>query len=355
MTFTRPALPDLRLRSEGDLVGRLELSGPVLTRALTRIIGRVIAGCSHLLHGHVSFLVDQIFPDRSEEAFLKRQASLRGMAPTEATYSTGPAELVGDDGVTVVAGRELYRADGTGYRTTADATIAGGVASVALEAIEPGSVGNSPAGIQLSFASPAPGVNSVATVQSPGISGGADAEQVEAFRARFIARLREQPRGGTEVDWVLWTLEVGGVTRAWCYPHELGLGTVVIRFVRDADSPIIPDAGEVTTVQNYLQTKRPATADLTTLAPSALAVPFTLTGTFSQAQKDAVQAELDDLFFREAEPGDGAGKGTILLEAMRTAIGTALGDDHPWGLTTPSANVVPALGQLAMRGAITWP
>jgi len=67
----------------------------------------------------------------------------------------------------------------------------------------------------------------------------------------------------------------------------------------------------------------------------------------------AVAAELGDLLERVGEPGDGAGRGKILLSAIRTAIGIAAGVTD-YTVTVPSADVVPGVGQLPVLGTITW-
>jgi len=354
MSWSRETLQEIRDRIEADMVTDLGLTGPVLRHAALRIFSRGLAGLSHMMLGRISFLLDQIFPDRSEVEFLRRQATIKGINENAATFSTGNILLTGTDGASVVTGRELYRPDGAGYTTQSDVTISGGSVLVTVKALIAGKAGDCDTGTQLSFASPAPGVDSTALVQSPGLSGGADAEEVEAFRARLLAALREEPRGGTEYDYVRWMLEVPGVTRAWSYPLENGLGTVVCRFVRDADVDLIPDAGEVTTVNDYLLTKRPATAQLTTEAPTKLLQAFTLSVTpDTSTKRAAIELEIDDLFFRKAKPGDGDGGGTVLLADILTAIGIGAGGSD-WSLTTPSADVVPDLGELAMRGTMTW-
>jgi len=117
---------------------------------------------------------------------------------------------------------------------------------------------------------------------------------------------------------------------------------------------IFPDAGEVAAVQVALSAERPITAVATAVAPTQLSVAFTTHITPDNADtRAAVAAELDDLLRRVAEPGDGAGRGTVLLSAINTAIGVAEGVTD-YVLTIPAANVVPGLGQLPTVGAITW-
>ena len=68
-----------------------------------------------------------------------------------------------------------------------------------------------------------------------GLAAGSDAETDESLRARVLRRIQKPPQGGAGYDYVAWALEVPGVTRAWVYPAEMGLGTVTVRFVRDLE------------------------------------------------------------------------------------------------------------------------
>jgi uncharacterized phage protein gp47/JayE len=165
----------------------------------------------------------------------------------------------------------------------------------------------------------------------------------------LLARIQQPPHGGADYDYVNWALEVAGVTRAWVYPMELGLGTVTVRFVRDNDASIIPDAGEVAAVYDYIEARRPVTADLTVLAPVAVPLNFSIAVTPNTAAvKAAVETELRDLLLREAEPA-----GTILLSHIREAISLAAGESN-YTMTSPNADVTNTTGSMTTFGAITW-
>jgi hypothetical protein len=123
---------------------------------------------------------------------------------------------------------------------TTGQVIASGTATLPVAPVLAGAAANIPAGTSLSFESPIAGVAATATVATGGIAGGVDEEGTEEVRDRFLLRLREPPEGGADQDYEAWALAVAGVTRAWVYPNELGLGTVVVRFVRDNEIPILP-------------------------------------------------------------------------------------------------------------------
>lgn len=354
MPFARPTLAELIDRVRGDLRGRLEIDGPLVRRAMADTLGAVWGGAVHTLYGFLDWLSRQLFGDTSDREQLLRQAGMYGITPVPATFATGNVTATGTNG-SVIPINTILRLDAvTSYRVTAGQVIAAGVATLPVVAVLAGEAGNVAEGASVTFESPIAGVNATATVAVGGITGGVDEEGTEELRDRYLLRLREPPEGGADQDYEAWAIAVAGVTRAWVYPHELGLGTVVVRFVRDGDVSIFPDAGEVAAVQAKLEAERPITAEVTAVAPTDLPVAFTIHVVPDNADtRAAVGAELTDLMVRVAEPGDGVGRGTVLLSAIRTAIGIAAGVTD-YLVTVPAADVVPAIGELGTKGTITW-
>lgn len=354
MPFTRPSLSDLVGRVSSDFRGRLGIAGTLVRRAMADVFGAVWGGAVHMLHGHLAWLALQQFSDTSDDDVMLHEASLYGITPTPATFASGTVSATGVDTSVIPADTILQRGDGVTYQVTADATISG-TTTVSVQAVDAGAAGDLAAGQALTFESPITGVDSSVTVTgSDGISGGFDQELPAGTRRRLLLRKQEPPEGGADQDYEAWALAVAGVTRAWVYPNEDGLGTVVVRFVLDGLVDIFPDGGMVTAVQTALVAQRPITAEVTAAAPTAHAVNFEIAVTpNTSAVQAAVAAELADLLFREAAPSDGAGRGTIKLSHIITAIGVADGVTD-FTLVSPVANVVPTLGQLATVGTFTW-
>jgi len=348
--FTRPTLPTLIDRAQGDIEANLPGTDARLRRSNLNVMARLIAGTSHGLHGHLAWMAEQILPDTAETDYLDRWATLWLDQPRKAAVAAaGSVTFTGTSGVIVPAGTSLLRADGAEYTTDAEATISAGTVTTAITAVKPGAAGNADAGVTVTITTPIAGITSAATVAAGGLTGGTDIEDDDDLRARVIARMKAPPHGGAVFDYETWALEVAGVTRAWVSPLELGLGTVTVRFVRDDDVSLIPDAGEVTTVQNYIDARRPVTAAVTVVAPVAVPLDFGIAVTPNTAAvKAAVEAELTDLLRREAEPG-----GTILLSHVREAISIAAGETN-YTMTAPAADVTHTTGQMATLGAITW-
>lgn len=348
MAFQRPTLPELVDRIQADLVDRMDLAGNVLRKAVVYVLARVLAGAVHMLHGHLDWLARQIFPDLSDDENLVRQAGLFGLAKNPAGYAHATITATGTDTTVIPAGSVLLRADGAEYTTDEDAAIAGVDCDVAVTASLAGADGTLEAGVVLSFQSPISGIDATATV-STNDEDGTDEETTDELRVRVLERWAEPAHGGNVPDYVAWAKEVPGITRAWVTPLGLGPGTVVVRFVRDNDENPIPDSGEVTTLQAHLDEVKPAHAAVTAFAPVAEPQTFEMhVEPDTAAVRAEVQAELDDLYLRKAEPGR-----TMLLSEIRTAIGTAAGLTD-YDLTSPAADVTHTENQLPTRSTITW-
>lgn len=350
MSFSRPTLQALVDRVRSDVLSRLA-ADDVLRRADGEVYARVMGGVAHGLYGYLEWLAQQLVYDTAESEFLERWASIWGVSRKAAAQATGTATFTVQAGALVPSGTLLQALDGVQYQTTAEATGTAPTYTAPVQAVVAAAAGNRAAGQALALVSPVAGVQP--STLAGELSGGADVETDDALRSRLLARIQAPPQGGAAADYVTWALQVAGVTRAWVCPQELGPGTVTVRFVRDNDgtgAAIIPDAGEVATVQAYIDARRPVTAQLTVVAPVAVPLNFTITGLVpaTEAVRNAVKAELQDLLLREATPG-----GTLLLSRLRAAISAAAGEaDHV--LTSPSANVVSTTGQISTMGTMTW-
>lgn len=350
MPWTRPTLEQLRARRAADYSGRLLDGGPLLSRSVLNVLATVDAGAEHEMLGYLSWMFLQVFPDTAESDNLERWARIWSLTRKAGAAAAGAALFRGTAGAVVPAGTVARNADGGLYRVTRDAGVAAdGTAAASIQAAEPGEAGNLEAGAAVQLVSPVPGVVLQGEAGPDGVDGGTDAESDDNLRVRLLAKIQRPPHGGNADDYVQWALAVPGVTRAWCYPFWLGLGTVGLTFVNDndPDSPI-PPAETVRRVQDALQEQKPVTAALTVFAPEVLPVNVSVTVTpYSEALAAQIRLELKDLFDREAEPG-----GVIPLSHIHEAISIAPGEyDH--ALHSPASDITPAPHQLPVLGTVS--
>lgn len=346
--FETPGLSAQVSQTQADINGSVPGADSRLRRSVLGYLGKAWSGLVYGLYRYAAKVADELFVDTAKR-LLARHGAIWGIPQKAATFATGPATLTGLNLAFVPAGTVLQRADQFRYQTTADVTFAGTTATAQLLALTPGAGGNAIEDTQLSFVSPVVNVNSAALVAADGLVGGNDIEDPEAWRGRILDRIRNPPQGGSRSDYVRWTLEVPGMTRAWVYPGWSGPGTVGVTFVCDDRDDIIPTSDDVAAVVAHITPLMPATAVLVAFAPIGDAQDMTILLTpNTDPVKAAVTAELRDLFRRAVIPG-----GTLALNTINEAISLADGEtDHT--LTTPVAPIVSAPGHIATLGTLSW-
>jgi uncharacterized phage protein gp47/JayE len=346
MPFQRPSLAEIKSRTEASRLGL----GALLRRSFLKVFARVVAGGSHLLHGHLDWASRQVLPDTADAEHLARWSSIWGVTRKTAAYAEGSVIFEGEDGVTIPAGTLIQRADGVRYATDNDVLISAGIAIAPVTAVLAGEAGNEEEGVDVAMVSPIAGVQASAEIAAGGFAGGADAESDADLRARLLLRIQQPPHGGAGFDYVAWALAVAGVTRAWVLPGWTGPGTVGLTFVMDGQvGSIFPSNDKVQEVEAYVEERRPVTADIVVFAPTAKNLNPTIQLTPNTAEvRAAVEASLDSLLRRTAVPG-----GTMLLSQLREAISIAAGESNNV-LVSPVADVVSAPHELLVRGTVIW-
>lgn len=359
MPFDRPDLQTLITRITADLTSRFPGYNR-LRRTVISVFARVLAGLAHGLYGYLDWLSNQILPDTMEAARLLRYGAIMGVTYPVAAKASGMINVTGTNGALIPVGTLWQRADGTEYIVTAQAVMSGGAASVAVAAVEYGAVGNALSGVAVVIVSPISGVNPDAVVGLSGLTGGADAMDIETYRARVIERMATSYTGSNAAIYQKWAKEIGGVTRAWVYENTPAQGTVTVLFVCDDQAgSIMPGVDQVAAVLAYLNEHtdpftgqlvgRAVNATLVVAGPTSVAVNFTILPTpDTPAVRSAISASLTDYLRREASPGE-----DLFLSRIRAAIITA-GGVTDYTLTAPSTNVSISDGHIAVLGAITW-
>ncbi|MCZ0823719.1 baseplate J/gp47 family protein [Dickeya solani] len=348
--FSRQTLPQLITTIRSDVLSRLAADSTLaeLRRSDAEVYGRVQAAAVHVVYGYIDYLARNLLPDLADEVWLTRHGNMKRVTRKAAGAASGFVRWDGVTGGTVDSGVTIQRDDLMSYTTTASATASGGVLRVPVTCDEVGTVGNTDDGITMRLVSPVTGLPSAAVADE--IRGGTDIESVEDFRARIIERWYYPPQGGADTDYIAWAKEVSGVTRAWCYRHWMGTGTVGVMISNSDLVNPIPDAAIVAAAQNYIEPLVPvAGADLYVFAPTPHTVNFEIDlNPDTLAVRAAVEAELRSMMLRDGVP-DGVIKPSRISEAISSATG-----EYSHRLVSPSADISIARGAIGVVGAITW-
>ena len=312
MAWDRPTLTSLHERIARDFSGRLLDGATLLRRSVLAVLAKVWAGACHTLHSVLAWLYLQVFVDTAEGEYMERWAGVWNLSRLPAAAAAGDVVFTGQDGAVIPAGTLLqHQASGLQYGLEDRAVIADGSALVRVIAVETGAAGNLDAGEQLQLLSPIAGVESVAVVQTGGLTGGADAE-------------------------------------------HMSIGTVGVCFVCDAQEDPFPSEEMVQRVQEHIEPLRPATVkELAVFAPEPLDVTVRLRiSPDTEALRDAVRAEIEDVFSREGAPDS-----VLYRSHISEAVSLTPGEqDHE--LLEPAEDVVvpaaylPRLTQVVFEGEV---
>jgi uncharacterized phage protein gp47/JayE len=361
MPWVTPTLTQTRRQNRDYVTG--QLGAPLVPNSNARILADGNAALASLNFQYLGWLAKQLLPDTAEDAFLDRFGAIwllnadgtRGRKA--ATYASGSVTLTGLERSPFAVASQLvgFGTPVFGYETTETIEIGSGATPVTIRATVAGAGGNLDPGDQLAIATAATGVDALATVVA--LTGGTDPESDTDLLARILQRIQQPPMGGDQQDYVSWTLEVADVTRAWCYPQEMGIGTVTVRFMCDvleAAFDGFPQASDITNVENFLNTVRPVTVqDLYVVAPVAEPINFTVASlvvkpnTTLAVVKAAIAVSVTAMLAASAIPGQ-----TIFAEWVSAAIRYTQGVVS-FDLTFADA-VMPDNGHLATLGTITY-
>lgn len=348
MPYEIPSIETLVQKYEQAYVARVpaEKQMPISKmKAKARALAQAVGG----LYGYGGFILRQIIPLTAEAEFLDLHASAADVFRKSAAQAFGKIAVTGASGAIVPQNTVLTFNDGTAYVVSADTMLGTEATNVPVTAVDAGTSGNRTAGDILAFSVPVAGVQNQASVVS--IGGGTDTETDEDLLYRYLLKVRTPAHGGCDADYVNWALSVPGVTRCTVYPHEQGIGTVVLRIMSDGIGNGQASEEVIERCAEYIESVRPVTAKrIFILSPAPTPVDFTISDLKPDlpSVRDEIKAELSDLFFREATPG-----GTVLISHIRSAISAAYGEeDHV--LVTPVENVTAKANEILTLGEITW-
>jgi uncharacterized phage protein gp47/JayE len=139
---------------------------------------------------------------------------------------------------------------------------------------------------------------------------------------------------------------------------SIPLGVAQVYFTRDNDATSIPSASEVTTVKEKLDEIRPANTSENSLivsAPTAVPVAFTFTDLSPNTltMQEAIEANLAQFFEEATVVGQDIDEDAY-RSAIKNTVDTQTGSTvDSFTLSTPTADVIIASGELGTLGTIT--
>jgi uncharacterized phage protein gp47/JayE len=350
--FRREPLTALISQAATDIEANLPGAVARLPQTILDALAAMSAGQADEQLEGIDFYATQINVTTATGIWLQRHGSEWGIFQREPTSASGELIVtVAGAGVTVNRGALFQTATRVQVKATQTVVaLAAGTIDVPAEAVLAGPGANFEAGTRLNTVSPIGGVTA-AVVAAPGFAGGTPGEDPEFYRGRILDRIQNPPQGGAAYDYRAWMLAYPGCTRAWVYPRGQGSGTVVCRFAMDGTyDDGIPPAAEVARMTQWLDARRPVTAEVFVYAPIARPVDVIVRDLTPDTAfvHQAVEDELRDMLLREGEPG-----GILYQSWFWEAISIASGERHHT-LDEPTDNLQMLPGELGVLGVLTF-
>lgn len=359
MPFQIPTLKELAGRTVSAFRANLKGSDAALWPNNVAVSAKVMAGAVWEAFSFLEFISRQHIKHLAEGEWLERHAYDYGITRLPASYAQGSVVISGDNSVPVPAGIVFQRADGVQYELTAGGTTSGaGTVTLPVRALLPGRLGNALPSVALVMTAPVDRLSGDATVAAAGIGLGADVESDESLRARLLHRLRLPPHGGAAHDYVAWARAINGVTRVYVDPVSVANAreSIGVWFLMDdLYTNGIPQAADVAAVEAYIETVRPAGAIVDVSAPTPVTVNIEISNLADDttSTRDAVLAELKDLFRREARVSTLSDPYTLYRSLISEAISAATGEHHHT-LSAPADDTDFDEGELPVLGTVTY-
>jgi uncharacterized phage protein gp47/JayE len=281
VSLSTPSTKDLSDIVVAQLQTSLGQTVPFLPKAFINVLAKVLAGVVLILFKYSSYVFLQLFvayaSDEPTTINGKVVRPLSELGSRSGVTPRNPAQQAQHTVSVVVTNLVGKLASGTAllfpktniiYETVFEVPLNSSTVQVNVRAVADqaggdgsGSIGNLQNGDVLEFANPPPNVVNKATVTAQTVAG-TDAETVEAYRTRILAKTTAKPQGGCYADYQDWALEVPGIINV--YPYAGAPGQVDIYIEADEASSGSPDGiatpAQVTAVFNAIQSVNPVTS-----------------------------------------------------------------------------------------------
>lgn len=275
MAWVTPDRQTLVSRVFGYMVNRTGEIAVLVYRSAQRALAEAFSSAQLDIYDNIAIEARQLFVRTAEGEYLDEWGEYTGVARLPITAATGTLAFSGTVGATQTPGSKLVREDGVEFETTALGTVGGGgTGTVAIECLTEGADGNCDSGTVLTWQSPEAGINLTGAV-SADIVDGRDEELDPDYQERILDNRAMPPQGGDLHDYIAWAeaSTAVAVSQAWAFNYpDLPVGEVELYFMIDNGDGTedVPDAGEISALDAYMQPLKTGGTALTVDAPATL-------------------------------------------------------------------------------------
>jgi len=344
--YARPSYLEIKARLEADLAAM----PAVIREAITAADAREF----HSIYAYLDWIRKQISPLTCDLDMLYVWAALYFVTRLDATASSGTVLATGNIGSMVLADTILRGTNNLDYKVLSAVTLGAGNNPITVRCTTTGSDSNLIAGQILTLIDPIAGVDSDFTVDITGLTGGAEQELVDAWRARVVDEwqvvVSRGARSGKPDDYRAWAKRAHpSVTTALVQLHTLGIGTVLVRPICNDLENRLPTPAVLDAVEAALSIYAPATADWRLGTPIIRNVAFDidLLAGFDTAQNrtDVTNAINTSIYAETSETS------VLAMAEVDAAIATVT---TQYTRIAPLADIGVEAGEVLVFNGITW-
>lgn len=205
-----------------------------------------------VVQANAAIKADELMPDTAVGDALDRIAEPYGVTRRAAQSSYGTITFSTSQTTLVVVGTQLLDPQGFKYEVLVGGTYTDG-SSISVKSTDTGKKTELATGTVLRWITPPAYSAPTATVASPGLTGGSDAEVDDSLRARLYERLGTPPAAGNWSHINLLAEEASGsVQKAFCYPAAEGPSTLHFAVTRAPSATNKSRALDTTIVNNVV-------------------------------------------------------------------------------------------------------
>lgn len=192
------------------------------------------------------------------------------------------------------------------------------------------------------------------TIDSGGLTGGAEEEVVDAWRARVAEEWRavitRGARSGKDDDYRFWAKSSHpSVSGALIQRHVIGIGTVIVRPICNSLADRLPTQSVLDAVAAYLQDIAPATADWRVVSPVKRGVTVSidlLPGFDTEANRTSITAAINAAVLAESSETS-----LLALAEIDAAIATVTSQ---YTRIAPLADTSVSAGEVLVLNPFVW-
>lgn len=341
---TQVSLEALIARAKANLIAETGQNNPAIDG-----IASAIAGVSYGQYGYQDLLFRQLHPETCSEAWLYLHANRHKAPRLLPTFATGRVQFT-QLGVPVVIakGTRLTYADKE-YETTQEQYSNVPVEVIALKS---GVNSNVPTDANLTLNEGLSGIDPN-TVQSLGIEGGADIEELEHWRARVIVAFEKNELVGKAPDYEVWAVSAhSDVDFAWALDNTPIRGMVEVYIGARENAPTLSEE-VVSLVQDTFEQNRLAGCHPIAHLPEQVPLNIEIQGIEEQVIRDDVVTVLENLVKQKMGKINPATEQPEVISNTEIVLAVS-GVTNNFIVTTPQGEVAIDNNQIHVLGEVTW-